>query len=131
MRRACTHGDARPKNLTRAWLRLSATSASSPPLPHYCSSARGYSRPLPPATHFPTRSSTPRSPSLSRQMRRFPIHPPSVASRGCQRPRPREKISWSALLRLDASMEVGRARATQRRIYRKKVDSDLVELISE
>jgi hypothetical protein len=64
-------------------------------------------------------------------MRRFPIYPTAVASRGRLRPRPGEETFWSASLWLDASLDLGRAWATQCRICRKKVDSDRVDLGGE
>jgi hypothetical protein len=64
-------------------------------------------------------------------MRRMTGHSPAVASRGRLRPRHSEETSRSTSLHLDASVDLGRARAMWRQICRCKADSDPVEVDDE
>jgi hypothetical protein len=112
-------------------LRLPTAGDPLPPLPYHCSRFRGYSVPLPPATASPTGTSPTRFPSLSRQMKGSTVQSSTPGYRGNRRPRQTEESFRSTLLPLDASMEVGRNRATGRRICRWKVDSKPVEVGGE
>jgi hypothetical protein len=111
--------------------RLPAAGDPLPPLTYHCSPFRGYSVPLPPATMSPMGTSPTRSPSLSRQMKGSTVQSSTPGYRGSRRPRQTEESSRSTSLPLDASLEVGRNRATGRQIYRRKSDSEPVEVDGE
>jgi hypothetical protein len=64
-------------------------------------------------------------------MKRCTVRSPAPAYRGSRRPRHTEESSRFTSLPLDASVEVGRDRATRRRICRRKGDSKPVEVCVE
>jgi hypothetical protein len=92
---------------------------------------RGNNVPLSLATARPTGSSPTRPPSLSRQMKRCTVDSPAPAYRGSRHPCHTEESSRSTSLSLDASVEVGRDRATRWRICRRKGDSEPIEVCAE